>query len=218
MGARLDDSAARVDQLSLAQKVLLAAYTMVAVLTLAIPNYPVFWAAVEMCIMVFILLSTWWDFVKFALASNEAFGLVVSSLRSKRKHGSPGQVDRAATLEAKKVVTRAKSLKRVMQGLLFGTHMMFLIYVLFSSVWLINLPGVCNARSVDKDPRHIVETIRFCVCDVCHVAVVMCTWTNIYVFTGAARRKKRMKRSTKMNTAIVPPLTGYSNATSAALN
>jgi hypothetical protein len=73
---------ARVDQLTLAKNVLLATYAVVAVLTFAIPNFPVVSAVVEMGIIVLVVLSVWWDFTKFVLASNEAFGSVASSVVS----------------------------------------------------------------------------------------------------------------------------------------
>jgi hypothetical protein len=77
------------------------------------------------------------------------------------------------------------------------------------------LPGICDARSVDKDARRVVETVRFYVGDVVQVVVVVNTWANIYVFTGAARRKK--KQGTTQAASAAPPTSGYANATSVAL-
>ena len=109
---------------------------------------------------------------------------------------------------------RAKNLKRIMMVLLLVVHMVLLMYVLFSSFWRINLPGICNARSVDKDARHFVEIVRFYVNDVNQVVVLVTVWANIYVFTGAARRKKKQGTT---QAAAAPPPTGYANATSVAL-
>jgi hypothetical protein len=215
MGARLVQSTTRVDQLTLAQKVLLATYTVVAVLTLAIPGFPVVSAAVEMCVWVLVVLSVWWDFMKFVLASNEAFGLLAKRLSCKKKSETLGQVGIAQSLQGKKAarqVAIAKSLKRSMMALLLIVHILFLGYVLVSSFWPINLPGICDARSVDKDARHIIETVRFYVGDVLHVVIAISLWANIYVFTGAARRKKKNPR--RYQAAIAPPSTGYVNATS----
>ena len=167
MGSRLVDSTTRVDQLTLAQQMLLGIYVAVAVLTFAIPDFPVVSAAVEMCVLVLIVLSAWWDFTKFVLASNEAFGLVA---------------------RAKKAAGIAKGLKRSMMVVLLAVHISFLIYVLFSSFWLINLPGVCDARSVDNDARHVVEIVRFYVCDVCHVVIVMSMRANVYVFKSKKKK------------------------------
>jgi hypothetical protein len=219
MGARLLGSKTRVDQLTIAQKVLLTAYAAVAALTLAFPDFPVASAAVEMCVIFLIVLSVWWDFAKFMLASNEVFGVLASHLVSKQKHENPGQVGVAQILQAKKnpdsksVIRRAKNLKRVMMGGLLIVNIMFLIYVLLSSFWRINLPGICDARSADEDARHVVETMRFYVYDVGQVVVVAYTGANFYVFTGAARRKK--KQGTTQAT-VAPPPTGYVNATSVA--
>ena len=225
MGARLVDSKTRVDQLTLVQKALLAVYAVVAVLTLAFPDFPVASAAAEMCVAVLILLSVWWDFAKFVLASNEVFSVLESHLRkvsllgSKLKHENPGQVGVAQSLpakrnsESKSVMRRAKNLKRVMMLLLLIVDIVFLIYVLLSSFWRANVPGICNARSVDKDARRVVEAVRFFVCDVYHVILVMNTWANICVFTGAARRKKKQGTT---QAAAPPPPTGHVNATSVA--
>jgi hypothetical protein len=139
MGARLVDSKTRVDQLTIIQKVLLAVYAVVAVLTLAFPDFPVVSAAAEMCVVVLIVLSVWWDFAKFMLASNEVFSVLVSHLGSKQKHENPGQVGVAQrlqvkrNLESKSVMRRAQNLKRVMMVLLLLVHILFLIYVLVSS-------------------------------------------------------------------------------------
>jgi hypothetical protein len=236
MGARWVDSKTKVDQLTPFQNVLLAVYAVVALLTLAFPDFPVVSAAVEMCVIVLIVLSVWWDFAKFMLASSEVFSVLVSvaqkhekpenpghesfHLGSKQKHENPGQVGVAQSLQAKRnlesksVMRRAKHLKRVMMVLLLLVHMMFLGYVLLSSFWRINLPGICNARSVDKDARRFVETVRFYVCDVAQFVTLVAVWANIYVFTGAARRKK--KQGTTQAALALPP-TGYMNATSVAL-
>jgi hypothetical protein len=220
MGARLVDSKTKVDQLTPFQKVLLAASAVVTVLTLAFPDFPVVSAAVEMCVFVLVVLSVWWDFAKFMLASSEVFSVLASHHGSKQKCENPGQVGVPQSLQAKRnserksVMRRAKHLKRVMMVLLLLVHIFFLIYVLISSFWRINLPGICDARSVDKDARRVVETVRFYFCDVCQVILVMNTWANIYVFTGAARRKKKQGTT---QAAVAPPPTGYANATSVAL-
>jgi hypothetical protein len=218
MGARLVDSKTRVDQLTIAQKILLAAYAMVAVLALAFPDFPVISAAFEMFVIVLIVLSVWWDFAKFMLASNEVFGVLVSHLVSKQKYENPGQVGVAQILQAKKnpesksVMRRAKNLKRSMMTLLLLVHIVFLVCVLFSSFWPINSPAICRARST-MDARHVVEIVRFYVCDVYQVIFLMTKWANIYVFTGAARRKKKQGTT---QAAVAPPPTGYVNATSVA--
>jgi hypothetical protein len=86
IGARLVGSKTRVDQLTPFQKVLVAAYAVVAILTLAFPDFPVVSAAAEMCALVLIVLGVWWDFAKFMLASNEVFSvLVVGHHGSKQK-------------------------------------------------------------------------------------------------------------------------------------
>jgi hypothetical protein len=170
-----------------------------------------------MCIFVLIVLGAWWDFTKFMLASNEVFSVLVGHLGSKQKHENPGQVGVAqrlqvkSNLENKSVMRRAENLKRVMMASLLIVHIVFLMYVLLSSFWRINVPGTCNARSVDKDARRVVETVGFYVCDVFHVVALVITWANIYVFTGAARRKK--KQGTTQAASALPP-TGHVNATS----
>jgi hypothetical protein len=185
MGARLVGGATRVDQLTLAQKILLATYAVVSILTLSIPDFPVVSAAVETCVLVLIVLSAWWDFTTFVRASNEAFGLVV---------------------RAKKAAGIAKRLKRSMMVVLLIVHILFLLgYVLLSSFWPINLPGTCDARNVNEDARHVIEVARFYVCNGCHVVIVVALWANIYVFKS--KTKKKMKQDTKVQAAIAPPLT-----------
>jgi len=219
MGARLVDSKTKVDQLTPFQKVLVAAFAVVAVLTLAFSDFPVVSAAVEMCVVVLIVLSVWWDFAKFKLASSEVFSVLVCV--SKQKHENPGQVGVPQSLqekrnsERKSVMRRAENLKRVMMVLLLLVHILFLTYVLLSSFWRINVPGPCNARSVDKDARRVVEAVRFYVGEVVQFVFVVSTWANIYFFTGAARRKK--KQGTTRAASAAPPPTGYANATSVAL-
>jgi hypothetical protein len=206
MGARLVDSKTRVDQLTPFQKMLLDAYAVVAVLTLAFPDFPVVSAAVEMCLIALIVLSVWWDFAKFMLASNEVFGVLVSHL---------GQVGVAQILQAKKnaesksVMRRAKNLKRIMMVLLLLVHIVFLMCMLSSSFWPINSPAICRARST-MDARHVVEIVRLYVCDVYQVVGLVSVWANIYFFTGAARRKRKQDTT---QVAVAPP-TGYVNATS----
>jgi hypothetical protein len=158
----------------------------------------------------------------FVLASNEVFGLIVNRLSFKRQSVNrlgvnPGQVGVAQSLQAKRkdesksVARRAKALKQIMVVVLFVVHILFLVCVLLSSLWTMNVPGICNARSSDKDARQVVEMVRFYIVDAVGVVVTMFLWTNIHVFTGAARRKK--KRGT---TQVAPP-TGCMNATSVAL-
>ena len=203
MGARLVNSTLRVDQLNLVQKVLLPTYAIVAALTLAFPDFPVVSAAVEMSVFVLTVLSVWWDFATFVLASKETFGLLVRHVKYKTGQVSMG------TMNSKKVAQRAKSLVSLMQILMLSAHIILLMYVLQSPFWPINLPVICKARSTDMD-RYVIETVRFYVSDVFHVVIVVNTWANIFIFTGAARRKK--KRDTTQ-AAIAPPPSGYLNAT-----
>ena len=157
--------------------------------------------------------------MKFLLASNEAFGLLVKRLSFKKKFENPSQMDIAQSLQAKNAarqVAIAKSLKQSMKVVLLLVHFLLLIYVLLSSFLLINLPGICEARSVEKDARHVIEIVRFYVCDTFHVVIAISLLANIYIFTGAIR-KKRMKRNITTQAAIVPPPTGYMNATSVAV-
>ena len=171
------------------------------------------------------LLGVWWDFAKFMLASNEVFGMSVSRYGSKRKNENPAEVGVAQSLQAKRkgerksVRRRGKHLEQVLMGLvlmglLLLVHICFLGFVLLSSFWRINLPGTCEARSVDKDARHVVETARFYLCDVGHVVILMALGANIYVFTAAARGKKKQGTT---QAAAAPLPTGYVNATSVAL-
>ena len=154
------------------------------------------------------------------LASNEVFGMSVSRYGSKRKNENPAEVGVAQSLQAKRkgkrksVRRRGKHLKQVMMGLLLLVHICFLGFVLLSSFWRINLPGTCEVRSVDKDARHVVETARFYLCDVGHVVILMALGANIYVFTAAARGKKKQGTT---QAAAAPLPTGYVNATSVAL-
>jgi hypothetical protein len=222
VGARLLDSKTRVDQLTFFQKVLVAVHALVTVLTVAFPGFPVVSAASEMCVNVLIVLSVWRDFAKFMLASSEAFGLVFS-YKSLPKHGNPGQVSDAQSLQAKRegerksVMQRANNLKRIMVVFLLVVHVIFLILVLMSPFWRINLPGICDARSVEKDASHVVETARFYACDVVLVVSVVNTWANFYVFTGAARRKKNQDKTNAAVAPRPPPPTGYFNGTSVDL-
>jgi hypothetical protein len=168
LGARLVGSGTKTEQLTVSQKILLAAFAVVTVLTLAFPDFPIVSAAVEMCVAALVVLSVWWDFVKFVLASNEAFSLVGNRVSSQRAN---------------------KNLKRTMLVLLFIAHILFLGYVLLSSFWQINWPGICDARSVDKNAHHVVEVARFYAEDVGQVVIAMSIWGNIAFF--ASKKKNR---------------------------
>jgi hypothetical protein len=61
------------------------------------------------------------------------------------------------------------------------------------------------------DARHVVQTVRFYICDMVQVVIAINPWANIYVFTGAARRTKKQGTT---QAAVPPPPTGYVNATS----
>jgi hypothetical protein len=226
LGARLVGSGTKTEQLTVFQKILLSAFAVVAVLTLAFPDFPVVSAAVEICVFALVVLSVWWDFVKFALASNEVYSLVTSRLSSMRKSArsieNPGQVGGSAqTLQAKKPAKKAalrasKHLKRSMLVILLIAHTLFLMYVLLSSFWPINLPGICNARSVDKDARHVVETARFYVCDVFHVAVLVSNGMGIAFFIPSTRaKKKRQKQSPKIVAVGPTPVVAKPGGTAA---
>ena len=97
-----------------------------------------------------------------------------------------------AEAQANRVASQAKiNLGRNMGIYLLCLNLIYGMGACLTSLSPANaISGACRERSAEDD-RHVVEDLRFYAGDVLYVLIVLWILHTVFVFTAAARRKKR---------------------------
>jgi hypothetical protein len=214
LASRLQGSATatKEQQVPPVQMALSGAFAVSSALVLAFPNVRAL-AAIELCIITCLAFSGWVHYLVYALASKKAFSVVLSTPPStritsqKRSTLSPEQPRRLTQSpeQQQRIASQFSQAKRAKKNLGFNVRlcvvMISFIYlgmgIGLTSLWPVNrYSGACRGRSAEDAP-HAIESLRFYICDVFVVIVIVSMWHTIFVFNSSIKKKREKMKSAK---------------------